>query len=70
MGETRSSDERSDEPPTPEELNDQDAKVRRKSLKATTVAVTLVLDNTDGLERLKAIPDEEWAEAVAQDEVS
>ena len=59
-----------DEVPTPEELNDQDAKTRRKSLKTTTAAVTSVLDNTDGLERLRAISDEEWAKAVAQDEVS
>ena len=59
-----------DEVLTPEELNDQDAKARRKSLKTTTVAVTLVLDNTDGLERLKAISDEEWAEAEARDDVS
>ena len=59
-----------DEVLTPEELNNQDAKARRKSLKTTTVAVTLVLDNTDGLERLKAISDEEWAEAVARDDVS
>ena len=59
-----------DEVLTPEELNDQDAKARRKSLKSTTAAVTSVLDNTDGLERLRAISDEEWAEAVAGDEVS
>jgi len=59
-----------DELPSLEELNDQDAKARRKSLKATTAAVTSVLDNTDGLERLRAISDEEWAEAVARDEVS
>jgi len=59
-----------DEVLTSEELNDQDAKARRKSLKVTTAAVTSVLDNTDGLERLRAISDEEWAEAVAQDDVS
>ena len=59
-----------DEVLTSEELNDQDAKARRKSLKVTTAAVTSVLDNTDGLERLRAISDEEWAKAVAQDDVS
>ena len=51
---------------TQEELDARDAKLRQKSLKATTEAVTAVMDNSDGLARLRAISDEEWAEAEAR----
>jgi len=51
---------------TQEEQDARDAKLRQKSLKATTEAITAVMDNSDGLARLRAISDEEWAEAEAR----
>lgn len=51
---------------TQEEQDARDAKLRQKSLRATTEAIVTVMDNSDGLARLKAISDEEWAEAEAK----
>lgn len=51
-----------------DELDELDRKARLRSLKITTEAVSAVTDNADGLARLKAVTDEEWAAAVAADE--
>ena len=53
---------------TQEEQNEKDRKARKASYKVTLAAVTAVLDNSDGLTRLKAISDEEWAETQAKDD--
>lgn len=49
-------------------LDREDAKERAKSLRLTQAEVLAVISNPDGLERLKAITDEEWAAAVASDQ--
>lgn len=48
-------------------LDKEDAKERAKSLRQTRAEVLAVINNPAGLERLKAITDEEWAAAVASD---
>jgi len=54
--------------PSLEELDERDARRRKRSLRRTRDAVKKMLDNSDGFARLKAITDEEWAEAVRQDD--
>ncbi len=49
-------------------LNKEDAKQRAKSVNQTRTEVLAVINNPAGLERLKAITDEEWAAAVASDQ--
>lgn len=49
-------------------LDKEDAKERAKSLRLTQAEVLAVINNPTGLERLKAITDEEWAAAVASDQ--
>ena len=48
----------------------RDAKQREKSAKETLRAVAEAMRNEDGFERLLAIPDDQWEEAVmrSQDE--
>lgn len=49
-------------------LDKEDAKQRAESLRQTRAEVLAVINNPAGLERLKAITDEEWAAAVASDQ--
>lgn len=58
----------SDNPPTLDELDEQDKKRREQSLEETRQAVAGVLDNKIGIERLLAIGDEEWATAMKKDQ--
>ena len=54
--------------PSLEELDERDDRRRKRSLRRTQGAVKATLDNSDGFARLRAITDEEWAEAVRQDD--
>lgn len=47
-------------------LDKEQAKQRKRLLERTIEDVRRVLDNTDGLERLTNISDEEWNAAVAR----
>lgn len=47
-------------------LDKEQAKQRKRLLARTIEGVRRVLDNTDGLERLANISDEEWDAAVAR----
>lgn len=58
----------SDNPPTQDELDEQDRERRERSLEETRQAVEDVLDNKAGIERLLAIGDEEWEAAVQKDQ--
>jgi len=44
----------------------EDEKERDKSMRRTVRAVAESLRNEDGIERLLAIPDDQWEEAVLQ----
>jgi hypothetical protein len=49
-------------------LDKEDAKARAKSLRQTLAEVLAAINNAAGLERLRAITDEEWEAAVASDQ--
>jgi hypothetical protein len=51
-----------------ERLDRSDQRRRTKLLRQTIADVLVAIGNPDGLERLRAISDEEWAEAVAGDQ--
>ena len=48
-------------------LDRSDTRRRAKLLRQTSADVLAAISNPDGLDRLRAISDEEWAEAVARD---
>ena len=48
-------------------LDRSDTRRRAKMLRQTTADMLAAINNPDGLDRLRAISDEEWAEAVARD---
>ena len=53
-----------------DELHEQAARARRRMLRATEKRLTAALTNTAGPERLRAVSDEEWAEAQAESDAS
>jgi len=53
---------------TLEELNKLDGKRRKKMMRQTVKDIMAMLANARGFERLLAITDEEWQEAIDEDE--
>jgi hypothetical protein len=51
-----------------EALDRRDEKERERTLEKARQEIGEALDNADGLERLEAITDEEWAKAQAVDD--
>jgi len=49
------------------DLQRMDKAERKKTLKETTKKIEEILNNKDGLQRLKAITDDEWNAALADD---
>jgi len=52
--------------PTLAEQRKQDEKDRKRTARATRKEVLALLSNVEGIRRLRAISDEEWAGAVAE----
>ena len=53
--------------PTLAELREQDEKDREAAARQTERELRALLANIEGLKRLRAITDEEWAAAEAED---
>ena len=58
----------SEEEPTIEELHEQHRQLRARFLEEELKRMGAILDNSDGIQRVEAISDEEWAAALAEDE--
>jgi len=50
------------------EKREKDAKERRDSMRRTLQTVADALRNAEGYERLLAIPDDEWEQAMMRDQ--